>query len=109
MATVPRWRAVSISQEGVERCNDLGAFTDRSGNALYRTGSDVADRKHATHPRLQRPTCAVCLLAGQHEAFRVEGDSGPRKSIRVRVSADEKKQVAHQSVHLFARLTPPAD
>jgi hypothetical protein len=46
----------------MERCHDLGAFTDCRGNALHGTGADVADRKHASYARLQRPTCAVIQL-----------------------------------------------
>jgi len=32
---------------------------DRRGNALHRTGPDIADGEHTTHARLQRPTCAM--------------------------------------------------
>ena len=60
------------SQHGVKRRHHLCALADGSSDAFDRSGSDIADGKHAGQARLQWLAVLRRIGSGQHESLGVQ-------------------------------------
>ena len=110
-------------QVRVQRCHHLGAFADRRSDALDRLCAHVADGEDTAAGRFQHTASGAGLRSGNNEAVRVQSDVGTLKPIRIRVGADEQKQmttperspttpekivlrdVASTAIHTYARAS----
>ena len=91
-----------LRQEAVQHRDHLGALADGCGNTLDRTRSNVADGVDAAAAGLKRSQTGTGLLAGQHEALRIQLHAA-RQPIAVRVCADEQEQMPDRPADFLAR------
>ena len=91
----------------MERGHDLSAFADSGGDTLDRAGANVPDGEYTGTVRFQR--MATLLASGSDEAIRVQRHIASGEPVRVRVGADEQKQMVDRARRFIAaRAVAPA-
>src|SRR6476646_299494 len=94
--------SLDSSQIGMQRRNDLCTLANSRRNPLDGFRADISNGEDAPPVGFQRMAIAAGIFAGQHKPLSIESDTRAGKPIRIRLGADEQKQVANRPPHLLA-------
>ena len=103
-ATVAATLADDLAQREVpmDPGDHRGTLSDRSSGPLHRAGTDIADGEDARHAGLERcrrrPARHGRRGARQDVAVGIDCDSAALQPMRLRVGADEKKEIADLAI-----------
>jgi hypothetical protein len=93
---------MDYGQIRMQRCHDLCALSDGRSDALSGFRADISNGEDTTPVGFQRMSIAARIFAGQHKPLVIERDTGAGEPVRIRLRADEQKQVANRPPHLLA-------
>src|SRR5207247_10194312 len=97
--------APRLSEEGVQRRDDLRPLPHCGRDALHRTRAHVADGEHAGAAGLEWPATHADIRTGAHEPLVVERDVAAGQPTGVRAGADAEEEGLDRTAHLLARST----
>jgi hypothetical protein len=80
----------------MQRRNDLCALANSRRNPLDGFRADISNGEDAPPVGFQRMAIVAGIFAGQHKPLSIECDARAGKPIRIRLGADEQKQVANR-------------
>src|SRR5690242_3002374 len=88
----------------MQRRHDLCALSHRCRDSLNRPRTDVAHGEQPGHTSFEWPHA---IFSSDDKAFGVERYAHIGKPVRVRIDADERKQVPYWMPRLYSRCVAP--